>query len=147
MTAPALSDVSNAQLLIAAVIGIAVVVVLIVVAKFHPFLALILGTAALGAVAEVPASDIVTSFLTGLGTTFASVGVLVALGAMLGKLLADSGGADRIVDTIIGRVGERMLPWAMALIAAILGLPLFFEIGVVILVPSSCSWRAVRTTH
>ncbi len=134
-TTPPLSDAGNTQLLIAALVGIAVVVVLIVVAKFHPFLALILGTAALGVVAQVPASDIVASFLAGLGTTFASVGVLVALGAMLGKLLADSGGADRIVDTVIGRVGDRMLPWAMALIAAILGLPLFFEIGVVILVP------------
>jgi len=54
---------------------------------------------------------------------------------MIGKLLADSGGADEIVDTIIGRVGDRGLPWAMALIAAILGLPLFFEVGVVLLVP------------
>ncbi len=134
-TTPPLSDAGNTQLLIAALVGIGVVVVLIVVAKFHPFLALILGTAALGVVAEVPAGDIVTSFLAGLGATFASVGVLVALGAMLGKLLADSGGADQIVDTIIGRVGNRMLPWAMALIAAILGLPMFFEIGVVILVP------------
>ncbi|KAJ1684636.1 hypothetical protein LUZ63_020391 [Rhynchospora breviuscula] len=54
---------------------------------------------------------------------------------MLGKLLADSGGANRIVDTIVDRVGPRTLPWAMALIAAIIGLPMFFEIGVVILVP------------
>jgi GntP family gluconate:H+ symporter len=54
---------------------------------------------------------------------------------MVGKLLADSGGSDTIVDTIIGKVGARGLPWAMALIAAILGLPLFFEVGVVLLVP------------
>jgi GntP family gluconate:H+ symporter len=54
---------------------------------------------------------------------------------MIGKILADSGGSDTIVDTIIGRVGAAGLPWAMALIAAILGLPLFFEVGVVLLVP------------
>ena len=54
---------------------------------------------------------------------------------MLGKLLADSGGADQIVDTILGQVGDRALPWAMALIAGIIGLPMFFEIGVVLLVP------------
>lgn len=134
-TTPPLSDAGNAQLLTAAVVGILVVVVLIVWAKFHPFLALMLGTAALGAVAAVAPLDIVDSFITGVGSTFGSVGVLVALGAMLGKLLADSGGADVIVDTIIGKVGDRMLPWAMALIAAIIGLPMFFEIGVVILVP------------
>jgi GntP family gluconate:H+ symporter len=134
-TTPALSDAGDAQLLTAAIVGILVVVVLIVWAKFHPFLALMLGTATLGAIAAVAPLDIVTSFITGVGATFGSVGVLVALGAMLGKLLADSGGADVIVDTIIGKVGNRTLPWAMALIAAIIGLPMFFEIGVVILVP------------
>jgi gluconate:H+ symporter, GntP family len=134
-TPPALSDAGNTQLIIAALLGIAVVVLLITWAKFHPFLALMLGTATLGAVAAIAPADIITSFVNGLGATFGSVGLLVALGAMLGKLLADSGGADAIVDSIIGRVGDRGLPWAMALIAAIIGLPMFFEIGVVILVP------------
>jgi gluconate:H+ symporter, GntP family len=132
---PPLSDAGDAQLITAALLGIATVVLLIVWAKFHPFLALMLGTAVLGAAAAIAPGDIVTSFVTGLGMTFGSVGLLVALGAMLGKLLADSGGADAIVDGIIGRVGDRALPWAMALIAAIIGLPMFFEIGVVILVP------------
>jgi gluconate:H+ symporter, GntP family len=130
-----LSDAGSAQLVLAAVLGIATVVVLIVWAKLHPMLGLILGTAVLAAVAAVPPEDALTSFVTGLGTTFGSVGLLIALGAMLGKLLADSGGANRIVDTIVDRVGPKRLPWAMAGIAAIIGLPMFFEIGVVILVP------------
>jgi GntP family gluconate:H+ symporter len=131
----ALSDAGHTQLLLAAVLGIATVVLLIVVAKFHPLLGLMLGTAVLAAVAAVPPEDALTSFVTGVGDTFGSVGLLIALGAMLGKLLADSGGANRIVDTIVDRVGPKRLPWAMALIAAIIGLPMFFEIGVVILVP------------
>jgi gluconate:H+ symporter, GntP family len=131
----AISSAGQTQLLLAAAVGIATVVVLISAAKFHPFLALILGTAALGIVAAVPAAAIIDSFTKGFGSTVGTVGLLIALGAMVGKLLADSGGADQIVDTIIGRVGERGLPWAMALIAAILGLPLFFEVGVVLLVP------------
>jgi len=131
----AVSSAGQTQLLLAAAVGIATVVLLISAAKFHPFLALILGTAALGIVAAVPASAIIDSFTKGFGSTVGTVGLLIALGAMVGKLLADSGGADQIVDTIIGRVGERGLPWAMALIAAILGLPLFFEVGVVLLVP------------
>ena len=57
---------------------------------------------------------LVTSFGNGLGSSVASVGTLIALGAMLGKLLADSGGADQIVDTIVRRSGPRLLPWAMA---------------------------------
>src|SRR3954471_14281894 len=131
----ALSDAGHTQLLLAALLGIATVVLLIVVAKFHPLLGLILGTAVLAAVAWVPPEDALASFVTGVGETFGSVGLLIALGAMLGKLLADSGGANRIVDGIRDRVGPRRLPWAMALIAAIIGLPMFFEIGVVILVP------------
>jgi gluconate:H+ symporter, GntP family len=130
-----LSSAGHGQLIAAALVGIGVVVVLIVWAKFHPFIALILGSAALAAVAEVAPGDALNSFVTGLGTTFGAVGLLIALGAMLGKLLADSGGASQIVDTIVGKVGPRTLPWAMALIAAIIGLPMFFEIGVVLLVP------------
>ena len=62
-------------------------------------------------------------------------GVLIALGAMFAKLLADSGGADEIVDTIVGHASPRALPWAMALVGAIIGLPMFFEIGLVLLMP------------
>jgi GntP family gluconate:H+ symporter len=130
-----LSDAGDAQLLIAAILAIAAVVVLIVWAKFHPFIALMLGTAVLGAVAAVAPLDVLGAFIDGLGTTFGTVGLLIALGAMLGKLLADSGGANEIVDRIVDRVGPQRLPWAMALIAGIIGLPMFFEIGVVILVP------------
>ncbi len=130
-----LSDAGDTQLLLAAVLAILAVVVLIVVAKFHPFIALMLGTAVLGAVAWVPPLDVLHAFIDGLGTTFGSVGLLIALGAMLGKLLADSGGANEIVERVVERVGPERLPWAMALIAGIIGLPMFFEIGVVILVP------------
>ena len=60
---------------------------------------------------------------------------MIALGAMFAKLLADSGGADEIVDTIVGHASPRALPWAMALVGSIIGLPMFFEIGLVLLMP------------
>ena len=63
------------------------------------------------------------------------MGILIALGAMFAKLLADSGGADQIVDTIVGHASPKALPWAMALVGAIIGLPMFFEIGLVLLMP------------
>src|SRR5919205_1189628 len=126
---------SHPLLITAALVGIAVVVVLITVLKVHPFLALILGSAALGLVAGVSVGDIVTSFTTGLGATTGSVGLLIALGAMIGGLLTESGGADRVVGTIVDRVGPRALPWAMGGVAALIGIPLFFEIGVVLLIP------------
>ena len=130
-----ISHVSNDQLILAALAGIAVVVLLITVVKLHPFLSLLLGSIALAVVAWVPAEAALTSFTNGFGTTSGAVGLLIALGAMLGQTLADSGGADRVVSSITDRFHGSALPWGMALIAAIIGLPMFFEIGVVILVP------------
>ncbi len=125
----------NAQLIAAAVLGIAAVVALISWLKVHPFLALILGSATLGLVAGLGATKTIASFTKGVGDTVGSVGLLIALGAMIGGLLADSGGGDQIVDTVVQRVSDRQLPWAMAGVAALIGLPLFFEVGVVLLVP------------
>lgn len=125
----------STQLILAALIGIAAIVALITIAKLHPFLSLTLGSLVVGVVAGMPLADTVESFSNGVGDTVAGVGMLIALGAMFGKLLADSGGADQIVDTIIGRSSDRVLPWAMAGIGAIIGLPMFFEIGLVLLMP------------
>src|SRR4051794_12525234 len=122
-------------LVVWALIGIAVIVVLITWAKFHPFIALILGSLVVGLGTGLASADVIKQFESGFGSTLASVGLLVGLGTMLGKLLADSGGADQVVRTVLGWAGERRLPWAMTLIAMIVGLPLFFEVGVVLLIP------------
>jgi GntP family gluconate:H+ symporter len=132
---PLVHSHSDATLITAMLLGIAVIVLLISWLKLHPFLALTLGSGVLAIVAGVPFDKLMTSFSTGFGATVTSVGLLIGLGAMLGKLLADSGGANIIADTVLARSGPRTLPWAMALIAAMVGLPLFFEIGVVLLVP------------
>ncbi|WP_406689195.1 gluconate:H+ symporter [Saccharopolyspora sp. ID03-671] len=125
----------DTRLLSAAVAGIAVIVLLISWAKLHPFLSLALGATTLGVVAGMPFADLVDTFTEGLGKTVGDVGLLVALGAMLGKLLTDSGGADQVVETVMRRTTSKTLPWAMVFIAALLGLPMFFEVGVVLLVP------------
>ncbi|MGW6742095.1 GntT/GntP/DsdX family permease [Streptomyces sp. NPDC055025] len=130
-----ITSAGNAQLGIAVLAGIAVIVLLITVVKLHAFLALTIGSLALGAFAGAPLDKVIASFTSGLGSTVAGVGVLIALGAILGKLLADSGGADQIVDTILAKASGRAMPWAMVLIASVIGLPLFFEVGIVLLIP------------
>src|SRR4051794_40751373 len=135
LAAEAITKAGTGQLVLAAVLGIAAVVLLIAWAKWHPLLALIVGSAVLGLVAGASPSATVTSFTTGLGSTVGSVGLLIALGSMIGALLAESGGADGIVNRIVNRVSGSALPWAMAGVAALVGLPLFFEVGVVLLVP------------
>ncbi|MBT2422044.1 gluconate transporter [Streptomyces sp. ISL-22] len=134
-TVEPITSAGHAQLGIAVLAGIAVIVLLITKFKLHAFLSLTLGTLVLGAIAGAPLDKAIASFTTGLGTTVAGVGVLIALGAILGKMLADSGGADQIVDTILAKAGGRSMPWAMVLIASVIGLPLFFEVGVVLLIP------------
>jgi gluconate:H+ symporter, GntP family len=125
----------DVRLVIAALAGIAVLVLLVTLVKLHPLLALTLGALVVGAIAGENLNTTVESFSTGVGTTVASVGVFIALGAIVGRLLVDSGGADEIVDTIVGRASPAALPWAMAGVGALIGLPMFFEIGLVLLIP------------
>ena len=94
------------------------IVLLITWLHVHPFLALIAGTAVLGIVGGLGAGKTVDSFTDGVGSTVGGVGVLIALGAMIGGLLRDSGGADRVVEAVTSRVGPRGMPWALAGVAA-----------------------------
>lgn len=125
----------NGTLVAAAAIGVAAIILLITLAKMHAFIALILGSAVAGLIAGLGGSGTLSAFTDSFGGTVGDIGILIALGAMLGKLLADSGGADRIVDSIVGRVSVRLLPWALALVSFLIGLPLFFEVGVVLVLP------------
>ena len=126
---------NHTQLIAAALLGIATIIVLIVWRKMHPFLALTLGSAVLAVVAGIPLADTFTAFTKGMGSTIGDVGTLIAFGAIIGRLLIDSGGADQIVDTVLARAPGPRLPWAMALIAFVVGIPLFFEVGIVLLIP------------
>ncbi|MEO3933892.1 gluconate:H+ symporter [Micrococcaceae bacterium Sec7.4] len=116
-------------------IGIALIVVLITKFKLHPFLALILGSAFVGLAAGVDPALVIKNFEDGVGGVLKEVGLLIALGAMLGKLLADSGGANRVVDTLLAKATGNKLVWSITLVAVIIGLPMFFEIGLVLLLP------------
>ncbi|KAG0922333.1 hypothetical protein G6F32_014717 [Rhizopus arrhizus] len=66
---------------------------------------------------------------------FAALGVVIALGAMLGKILADSGTTERLANAILRHTSPRMIPWAMTLVAFVIGIPMFFEVGLVVMLP------------
>jgi GntP family gluconate:H+ symporter len=123
------------QLIVAALVGVVVIIALITWLKVHPFIALTIGALGVGIGAGLAPDKAVTSFGTGFGDTMTSVGILVGLGSMFGKLLVDSGAADRVVDTLVRRSSKAALPWTMALIGALIGLPMFFEVGLVLLIP------------
>ncbi len=125
----------DTRLLVVAALGIALIVVLIAKFKLHPFLALVLGSAFVGLASGVELAKIITNFEDGVGGVLKEVGLLIALGAMLGKLLADSGGANRVVDTLLAKASGNRVVWSITLVAVIIGLPMFFEIGLVLLLP------------
>jgi GntP family gluconate:H+ symporter len=83
----------------------------------------------------MPVAKVMKSFQDGFGGVLGFVGIVLALGTMLGKLMADSGGADQIAQTLIRWFGVRQVHWAMMFSAFLVGIPLFFEIGFVLLIP------------
>ena len=113
------------NLIAAAIIGIAIIVLLIAVCKVHPFLSLLAGSFAMAVCAGVEYDKAFDSFTSGVGSTIANVGLLIAFGSIIGTILFKSGGADTIVDTIMSKTPLQRLPWAMALIAFIVGIPMF----------------------
>ena len=117
----------DTYLLLDAVVTIIGLILLITRFKLHPFLALIIASGFLGLTSGMPVAQIVKSFQDGFGGVLGFVGVILALGTMLGKLMADSGGADQIARTLIDAFGERRVHWAMMISAFLVGIPLFFE--------------------
>ena len=127
--------VHGSMLLVYAVIAIALLILLITRYKVYPFLVLIMVSLLLGLVAGMPMATIVKSFETGNGNTLGHIAVVVGLGTMLGKMMAESGGAERVATTLINFFGEKNIHWAMMVVAIIVGLPVFFEVGFVLLIP------------
>ncbi|WP_312602052.1 MULTISPECIES: GntT/GntP/DsdX family permease [Pseudomonas] len=122
-------------LLIYAVVAIIALIVLIARYRLNPFIVITLVSVGLALVAGMPANTIVASYEAGVGKTLGHIALVVALGTMLGKMMAESGGAEQVARTLIARFGERNAHWAMVCIAFLVGLPLFFEVGFVLLVP------------
>src|SRR4051812_1278989 len=123
-------------LLAIAVIVILTMVVAIARLRVHPFPALVVGALVLGLWAGAPASQVLSSFSKGFGNTLADVGMLLALGAMFGEMLASSGGAERVSSSLLSLGGPRQGRRRMWAGAPLLGLPPFFLGGAGVLMPT-----------
>lgn len=103
--------------------------------KLHAFLGIILAAVLVGLGSGMPLSGIAKSFQEGVGSTLGFIAVVVGLGTMLGKLLAESTGAEIVANRLITLFGNRYLPWSLMLVAFFVGLPVFFGVGLVLLIP------------
>lgn len=116
-------------------IAIVVLIVLITWAKLNAFLAFLIVSILAGFLLGLPANKIIGSIEFGIGDTLGSLVIIICLGAMLGKLVAESGAAQRIATVLVKFFGVKYLPWAVMVTGFILGIPLFYGVGFVLLVP------------
>jgi GntP family gluconate:H+ symporter len=122
-------------LLVDALVAILGLILLITRWRIHPFIALTLASGFLGLTSGMPVDLVMKSFQDGFGGVLGFVGIVLGLGTMLGKMMAESGGADRIARTLVDAFGRERVHWAMMFAAFLVGIPLFFEIGFVLLIP------------
>jgi gluconate:H+ symporter, GntP family len=123
------------MLLLVVIAAIILLLLLITLWKLNPFVSLIIVSIAVGLATGMPLDKIIASIKDGMGTTLGFLGIVLGLGTMLGKMMAESGGAEVIAHTLINRFGKRNVHWAMMLVAFIVGIPVFFQVGFVLLIP------------
>ncbi|MFC6283034.1 MULTISPECIES: GntT/GntP/DsdX family permease [Polaromonas] len=122
-------------LLLVLLAAIVLIVVLIVKVRVHAFLALMAACFVVGIGSGMPLADIVGSLEKGVGGTLGFLAAIIGLGSILGKMLEESGGAERIAQTLLHTLGKQRASWVMMLVGFIAGIPVFFEVGFVLLIP------------
>ena len=118
-----------------AVAAVAVLLFLIIKLRMHAFVALVLVSLLTAFAAQIPPGEIVGVLTEGFGGTLAAVALLVGLGAMLGRLVETSGGAQALSDTLVSRFGDARAPLALGVASLIFGFPIFFDAGLVVMLP------------
>ncbi|WP_214792320.1 MULTISPECIES: gluconate:H+ symporter [unclassified Exiguobacterium] len=126
---------SGSTLILIAVAGIFLLLFLVMRTKLHAFVSLLLVSLLVGIAAGMPLGDVIASIQNGMGGTLGFVAVVVGLGAMFGKMLEVSGGAERLAQTLVNKFGEDKAQWALAITGFIVAVPVFFDVGFIILVP------------
>ena len=130
-----MSPADPTPLLLVTIIGVALVVLLITWLRMPAFIALAVGSLFVGLAARMPLAEIPRAFQSGVGDTLGFIAMVIGLGTVIGKLLAESGGAVVVSQALVRALGEQRLDWALLLSGFIIGLPVFFQVGLVLLAP------------
>lgn len=138
---------SNIYLLIITLLSIVIVILGVAWWKWHAFISLTVAGLFLAIMAGLSPEKIVTAYETGVGDVLGHLVGILALGTILGKLMSDSGAGMQISDYLVKALGYKKLPWAMMLSGFIIGIPVFFEVGIVILLPLVISIHKTTKTN
>lgn len=115
--------------------GVALLLILMIVFKVNGFIALVLVAAVVGFAEGMDAQAVLHSIQNGIGSTLGGLAMILGFGAMLGKLISDTGAAQRIATTLIATFGKKRVQWALVITGLVVGLAMFFEVGFVLLLP------------
>ena len=121
--------------LVIVAIGVVLLLLLMIRFKMNGFIALVLVALAVGLMQGMPLDKVIGSIKAGVGGTLGSLALIMGFGAMLGKMLADCGGAQRIATTLIAKFGKKHIQWAVVLTGFTVGFALFYEVGFVLMLP------------
>lgn len=134
-----ISNLNPTRLVLAALIGLAILLVLIIVVKVQAMIAILIGAIAIGLVAGMPYEDIITSVNDGIGNTLKGIALLVGLGSMFGAILEISGGAQTLAASMVRWFGDKKAAWALGITGLVVAMPVFFDAGLIILIPLAFS--------
>jgi H+/gluconate symporter-like permease len=126
---------SPGVLILIAVLGIALLLFLVIKLRIQAFVALLLASLFVAIAAGLPLNEIPQTIQDGMGATLGFIAIVVGIGTMFGEMLRISGGAEQLARTLIGRFGEAKAPWALGLTGFIVAIPVFFDVGLIILIP------------
>ena len=127
------------RLVLAAVIGLALLLVLIIKFKIHAMLSILIGAVTIGLIAGMPFEEIVSAVDDGMADTLKGIALLVGLGSMFGAILEISGGAQTLAVTMVKRFGDEKAAWALGITGLVIAMPVFFDAGLIILIPLAFS--------
>ncbi len=136
------------RLIFAAIVGLILLLVLIIKFKVHAMVSILIGAIAIGLIAGMPASEIVNAVNDGIGNTLEGIALLIGLGSMFGAILEASGGAQTLAVTMVRKFGDQKAAWALGITGLIVAMPVFFDAGLIILIPLAFSLakRTQRST-
>ena len=134
------------RLMIAAAVGLVILLVLIIKFKIQAMVSILIGAIAIGLLAGMPFEDIITAVNDGIGNTLKGIALLVGLGSMFGAILEVSGGAQSLAVTMVKYFGDKKAAWALGITGLVIAMPVFFDAGLIILIPLAFS-LAKRTNR
>ena len=126
----------NTLFLIATLVSAIILVILLIMkARLHAFISLVIACFYVGILTGMPLLKICSSIEAGMGSTLGFLATVLGLGSILGKMLEESGGAERLARTLINTLGKKRANWAMMIVGLLTGIPVFFQVGFVLLIP------------